>query len=389
MSKFNKFLDFIFSRWVLNKLVAYFLLIIFLIIFHNFVSIIILTFIFWYIFYSVSKYFKQKADFLFEKYFSHKTSHILKKFFSLNFMIISVYLIFILWIAIIFSRMIPKLIFELNHLPQTFPFIADYVNEILDKLREIRKFNNELWTTIKQITSSSDFGIFLEVYNRLKVFSIVFFKVILSLFLSFIFLLDREKLWIYLLKVKNSNFSFLHREYKIIFEKVVKSFWVIIKAQATIAFVNTILTAIWLIFIWYLNWAPFPYLLTLSLIVFFAWFIPVLWTFISSVPIILVWYTVYWATWITFALELILLISVIHFIEAYFLNPKIVSKILSLPISMTFIILLFSEELFWIAWLLLWISLFYFIVSLLWDIDKSIEKRKKERNILPEKERLK
>lgn len=378
MSRLNKFWDFIFSPAFVHKFLAYFLFILFLIIFQNFISIIILTFIFWYIFYSISKFIKVKLDYYFDKFLNQKTSIILKKFFSLDFIIIWVYLGFILIIGLMASSMIPKLIHELTHLPQTFPFISDYVNDILSKLQEIKKFNNEIWTTINQIVNSKDFWIFVEIYNRLKVFSIVFFKIMLSLFLSFIFLLDRKHLWDYLFKVKTSNFSFFYREYKIIFEKVVKSFWVIIKAQATIAFVNAVLTAIGLVFIWYINGWAFPYLLTLSLIVFFAWFIPVLWTFLSSIPIILVWYAAYWHVWIGFAVEIVILISIIHFIEAYFLNPKIVSKILALPISMTFIILLFSEELFWVAWLLLWISLFYFLLGLLSDIDKSIEDKKKK-----------
>lgn len=382
MSRLNKFWDFIFSEAFIHKFIAYFLFVLFLIVFNNFISIIIMTFIFWYIFYSISKFSKEKLDLFFEKFFNEKTNIFLKKFFSLNFIIASVYILFLFIIGLMASSMIPKLIYELTHLPQTFPFVADYVNDILEKLREIRKFNHELWDTIKQIMNSSDFGIYIEVYNRLKWFSIVFFKFLLSLFLSFIFLMDREKLGKYLNNVKTSNFSFLHREYKIIFDKVVKSFWVIIKAQATIAFVNTVLTAIWLILIGFIHWTwwSFPYLLTLSLIVFFAWFIPVLGTFISSIPIILVWFTSFPWAWITFILEIIILISVIHFIEAYFLNPKIVSKILALPISMTFIILLFSEELFWVAWLLLWISLFYFLIWLLSDIDKSIDNKKNLKN---------
>lgn len=380
MSRMQKIWDLFFSKVFAYKAISYFLFILFLVIFQNFLTIIILTFIFWYLFYSVWKYLKIKIDFFIDKVFNYKYKNILKRILSLNVIIVFVYFIFLWWIILTISRMIPKLIFELTHLPETFPFIADYVNDILDKLKEIKKFNHELWDTIKQIMNSSDFGIYVEVYNRLKWFSIIFFKVILSLFLSFIFLLDREKLWKYLLNVKNSNFSFLYREYKIIFDKVVKSFWVIIKAQATIALVNTVLTAIWLIIIWYLNWAWFhyPYLLTLSLIVFFAWFIPVLWTFISSVPIILVWYTSFPWVWLTFVIEIIALISIIHFIEAYFLNPKIVSKILALPISMTFVILIFSEQLFWVAWLLLWISLFYFILWILSDIDKSMNRRKIE-----------
>ena len=240
------------------------------------------------------------------------------------------------------------------------------------------KFNHELGTNLKQLMNSSDFSIYAEVFQRLKTFSIISLKVILSLFMSFIFLLDRVKLWEYLWNIKKSNFNFIYKEYKIIFDKVVKSFWVIIKAQATIALVNTILTTIWLILIGYMNWGPYPFLLTLSLIVFLAGFIPVLWTFISSVPILIIWYTAFSEAGIRFIIEVIILISVIHFIEAYLLNPKIVSKILSLPVSITFVILIFSEKLFWIAWLLLWISLFYFIIWILSDIDRTMEKKKLE-----------
>ena len=378
MSKLQKFWDLIFSKTFAYKFISYFLFVLFLIIFRDFLWIIIITFIFWYLFYSIAKYFKEKIDYVIDKLFKHKPNNFLKRMLSLDLMIILVYLWFIWIIAFTVSRMIPKLIYELSHLPNTFPFIADYINDILEKLKWIMKFNHELGTNLKQLMNSSDFSIYAEVFQRLKTFSIISLKVILSLFMSFIFLLDRVKLWEYLWNIKKSNFNFIYKEYKIIFDKVVKSFWVIIKAQATIALVNTILTTIWLILIGYMNWGPYPFLLTLSLIVFLAGFIPVLWTFISSVPILIIWYTAFSEAGIRFIIEVIILISVIHFIEAYLLNPKIVSKILSLPVSITFVILIFSEKLFWIAWLLLWISLFYFIVWILSDIDRTMEKKKLE-----------
>ena len=60
--------------------------------------------------------------------------------------------------------------------------------------------------------------------------------------LSFIFIMDRDKLGSYLAGVKKSNFKFLYAEYAIIFEKVVKSFGLIIRAQSMIAFANAVLT---------------------------------------------------------------------------------------------------------------------------------------------------
>lgn len=376
MSKLKKFWDLIFSVAFAYKFIAYFLFILFLVIFQDFLWIIILTFIFSYLFYSVSKFLKIKIDFLIDKLFKQRPNNFLKKIFSLNVIIIFIYIVFIWLIWIIVSSMIPKLIWELSNLNKIFPFISEYVNEILDKLKWIMKFNKEFWENLVNFKNSNDFSIYVEVFNKLKAFSLLSLSVLLSLFMSFVFLLDREKLWRYLLNIKKSNFNFIYKEYKIIFDKVIKSFWVIIKAQATIALVNAVLTTIWLVLIWYLNWWTYPFLLTLSLITFLAWFIPVLWTFISWIPIILIWYTEFWHLWIRFWLEIIALISIIHFIEAYFLNPKIVSKALALPISITFVILIFSEKLFWMAWLLLWISLFYFIIWILSDINNTIEKKK-------------
>jgi predicted PurR-regulated permease PerM len=43
---------------------------------------------------------------------------------------------------------------------------------------------------------------------------------------------------------------------------------------------------------------------------------------------------------------ILLLIAIVHIIEAYYLNPKIVSSFLELPVSLTFIILIVSEHFF-------------------------------------------
>ncbi len=65
-------------------------------------------------------------------------------------------------------------------------------------------------------------------------------------------------------------------------------------------------------------------------------------------------------------------------IEAYYLNPKIVSNFLDIPISLTFIILILSEHFFGIAGLLIGMSLFYFIIGLFQDFDKVVTKTRKK-----------
>ena len=223
---------------------------------------------------------------------------------------------------------------------------------------------------------NKDYEVIKNVLHSLKTVWHYILQFFLSIILSFIFIIDRNKIWIYLNRIKKSNFSFLYKEYTVILEKIVKSFWLIFKAQSMIAFVNALLTIIWLIFVWFMHWWNFPFLLTLWLIVFLCWFIPVLWVFISSVPIMIVGFSFIW--WYTILIEIILLIFVVHMIEAYYLNPKIVSSFLEIPVSLTFIILLLSEHLFWIAWLLIWVSLFYFVIWLLRDFDNLMTKKRKK-----------
>ncbi len=376
MSKFSHFINLLFTRKFINKFIAYFLLVLFFYIFSDFLGIFLLTFIFWYLFLNLACFFKINIDKFILKYIkSFKIKRILKKIFCLNFLIVVIYILFIWWIIFITSDMIPKLITELSELPKNMPFLAEPISWVTNKLVEIKNFKSELWWSINQVVSNNDYEVFLDILSSLKSASVIFLQIIISLVLSFVFLIDRFRLNKYLLGIKKSSFSFLYKEYKIIFNKIVISFGLILKAQSMIALANSILTIIWLFIIGQIHWWVFPYLLTLWLIVFIAWFIPVLGVFISSIPILIIAYSIIW--WYSVLFEIMFLIVSVHIIEAYYLNPKIVSRFLEIPVSLTFIILIISEHMFWIAGLLIWVSLFYFIVWLLRDIDKVLKKKKK------------
>ena len=87
-----------------------------------------------------------------------------------------------------------------------------------------------------------------------------------------------------------------------------------LEAQLLVAILNTILTAIGL-------WAMgLPEIAFLSTIVFFFSFVPVAGVFISSVPICLIALSTVGPSWMLLA---ILLITGIHMIETYILNPMI------------------------------------------------------------------
>lgn len=361
------------TKKFLKKIIAYLLLILFFYVFSDFLFIFFLTFIFAYLFSSLWNYLKKNIDNIIDELVSkNKLRKIVKKIISINAIVLFEYIILIVFIIFTLSNILPKIVDELASLPDKVPFIKNEVDNVVVKLQDLIAFNTELWGSITEVVNTQDINIVFDIFNKLKSAWIIFFKIVLSIILSYVFIVDKDKLKKYFLWIKDSNFSFFYHEYEDFFKRIVKSFWLIFKAQAIIALTNTILTAIWLYFIGFIynDWTMFPYFLTLILIVFICGFIPVLGTFLSSLPILFIGYNLWWFTII---IALLLLIFIIHLIEAYYLNPKIVSSFLNLPVSLTFVILIVSEHLFGIAWLLIWVSLFYFFEWLLIDADKWID----------------
>lgn len=361
------------TRKSTKKIIAYLLLILFIYLFKGFLGIFLLTFIFAYIFFSLWKFLKAKIDIFIWKLW--KDFFYMKKIIKLNVIIIIEYILFIWIIIFLFSWLLPKITMELWKFANEIPIFKEQIVWVNEKLLEIKNDYKEIWNTLSQITANNDYQLILNIFDKLKSASFIFLKILISLVLSLVFILDRAKLSIYLSKIKESNFSFLYFEYKIILDKVVHSFWLIIKAQAMIALVNTILTVLWLYFISFVFYGTaFPFIITLWFTVFIFWFVPVLWTFLSSIPIILISYNYLW--WFEASIFSLLLIIIVHIIEVYYLNPKIVSSFMEFPISLTFVILIVSEHIFWFAWLIIWVSLFYFFIWLFDDFDKVLSKHK-------------
>ncbi len=378
MVNVKNFFSLFFTNKIFKKLLSYIILIIFIYVSQDFLGLFLLTFIFAYVFLSISEYLKLKIDVIIDKSVKKQINNkIFKKIFCINVIVVFLYLFFITNIIFILSDMLPKLINELSEVTKSIPFLSDQVKSVTNALSEIKQNYNEIWWTISEVMTQKNYEVFIDYLPKLKSVSAIFFHVLLALILSFVFIIDRRKLKKYFWWLKDSNFKFMYEEYKHILIKIRDSFWIILRAQWLIALVNTILTVLWLLIIGYIytDWF-FPYILTFWLVVFIFGFIPVLWVFISSIPIIIISYNFVW--WLPSVFMIIVLITIIHAIEAYYLNPKIVSNYLKLPVSFTFIILIISEHIFWFAWLLIWVSLFYFFLWLLKDADKLIGKTRRK-----------
>ena len=129
-----------------------------------------------------------------------------------------------------------------------------------------------------------------------------------------------------------------------------------LRAQAMIAAANTVLTAIGL---WIFD---VPNIALLSSIVFVCGFIPILGTFLSSVPIILF---AIQAGGLVLMAKLIILIALVHAFEAYVLNPRITGGVLHMHPLLVLVLLLIGETFFGIWGMVVGVPIGYYIVNVL------------------------
>ncbi|GIP40179.1 AI-2E family transporter [Paenibacillus sp. J31TS4] len=182
----------------------------------------------------------------------------------------------------------------------------------------------------------------------------------LALLLSLFFLLGKANVVRFTAQFRQSKLAWLFTELEYFSTKFVHTFGKVIETQLIIALINTVLTifSLWLM--------GFPNLIGLSLLVFILGLIPVAGVFISLIPLSVIAFSIGGLPYIIY---LLITITVIHAVEAYVLNPRLMAAKTHLPIFYTFIVLLFSEHFFGIWGLIVGIPTFVFLLDIL-DVQK-------------------
>ncbi|MFD1706559.1 AI-2E family transporter [Siminovitchia sediminis] len=181
-------------------------------------------------------------------------------------------------------------------------------------------------------------------------------NVIIALTLSLFFLLEKPRLLAFTAQFKDSKVAPFYYEISFFGKKFTRTFGKVIEAQFIIALVNTFLT------ITALAIMGFPQLFVLSIMVFFLGLIPVAGVIISLIPLCLIAFTIGGLIQVVYV---ILVITVIHAVEAYLLNPKLMSAKTDLPVFYTFIVLIFSQNFFGVWGLIIGIPVFVFLLDVL------------------------
>lgn len=338
----KKLLPLIFSEKFFQKIIAIILLIALFITFKGFFGLFLITFIFAYLALEVSEFLHtwiaEKSKISDENIWKK-----LKKIFTVNTIVTILYIFFVLMLVWLVMSIFPKIAYEIEIFARQAPRLTGQLENFLIDFETSTGVNFNAKSIINDTLAKFN----IEATSRILIENIkntsgILLQFGLGLVMSYIFIIDRNSVKLFFSRMKRGNFAFIYREFHYFAEKIVFGFGRVFKAQGIIAFANAVLTTIGLLLIGFMFPAGhFPYIFTLSIIVFIFGFIPVFGTFLSGLPIIIIGYGV--GGW-QIVVAIIIMISVIHAIEAYILNPRIVSSYMHFPVFVTFATLIIAEH---------------------------------------------
>lgn len=248
------------------------------------------------------------------------------------------------------------------------PLISTEISQLIKQITSfsIATHNNPLLSFIESIISSEKITAYLEngfsfLLKSFTDISKTSVQVLIALILSLFFLLEKPSLIEFTNKFKNSKIAPFYYEIEFFGKKFSRTFGKVIEAQFIIALVNTVLSVIVLMIL------GFPQIIGLAIMIFFLGLIPVAGVIISLVPLTIIGFTI--GGYLT-VIYLMVAIMIIHAIEAYILNPKLMSSKTDLPVFYTFIVLIFSQNFFGVWGLIIGIPVFVFLLDILDVTDK-------------------
>lgn len=182
------------------------------------------------------------------------------------------------------------------------------------------------------------------------------FTVFMSMILSFFFTIEDKQMAAFSQRFLTSTYGWIFQDIKFFAEKFINTFGVVLEAQFFIALCNTLITTVILAIM------QMPQLPTLAIMIFVLSLIPVAGVIVSVFPLAILGYSVGGYRYIIYILVMIV---VVHALEAYVLNPKFMSSRTELPIFYTFVVLLAGEQLFGVWGLIVGVPIFTFFLDIL------------------------
>ena len=329
-----------FRRLVIFALIG---LIIYLI--RDFMTVLLLTFVFIYIFNSVQNILYR---------FVRRVIPIRRAAITRTVITALIYLIFLSLLVIIGRVYVPLITRQLVALVKQF---SSYIANIQHDTAPNNLFTRVFAYVSKNVdisTYAASSGNALIGY--LANIGTVGMNIFVSLILSLFYMLEKGRIRQFLRQFQSSRLSWAYEDIRFFCVKFTHSFGKVLQTQILISFINAILSIIMLMVL------NFPYVFGLGAMVFILGLIPVAGVFISLVPLTIIAYSIGGLTKVVYIL---ILIAVLHTLESYVLNPKLMSQKSKMPVFFTFLVLLVSEHFLGVWGLIVGLPLTMFLLDVL------------------------
>ncbi|MVP01770.1 AI-2E family transporter [Paenibacillus lutrae] len=246
-----------------------------------------------------------------------------------------------------------------------FPVVANQVSQVVSQLYDFytQPQDNEVLSYIvnlvKPYVEQSEISKYMNqgfgfVFKSVTDIGKVLMQLFIALMLSLFFLLEKPRIIRFTARFKQSKIAPFYEEVAFFGSRFVQSFGKVLEAQFIIALVNGILSVIAL---WIMG---FPQLIGLGIMIFLLGLIPVAGVLISLIPLCTIAYSIGGIMMVVYVL---IMIAVLHALESYMLNPKLMSAKTNLPVFYTFIVLIFSEHFMGVWGLIIGIPIFMFLLD--------------------------
>ncbi|MFA1739562.1 AI-2E family transporter [Lysinibacillus fusiformis] len=291
-----------------------------------------------------------------------KTTKSIRKYTPMNEKAVTVtlYLLLVAGIVAVIYKYLPIVTQQIT---QLFDLIASFNLDPDDN--EIARYLAPTFEKI-ELGKYLEQGVDITLKNITNIGKIIM-QILISLILSLFILLEKKRIIEFTAKFKNSKIGPLYDELHYFSRIFIRSFGKVIEAQFIIAAVNCVLSVI------ALSIMGFPHLIALGIMLFILGLVPVAGVIISLIPLSIIAYSIGGLMYIVYILVIVM---VLHAIEAYFLNPKLMSAKTDLPIFYTFMVILFSEHFLGVWGLIIGIPLFMFLLDIL-GVTSSEESKQK------------
>ncbi|WP_298836731.1 AI-2E family transporter [Clostridium sp.] len=262
---------------------------------------------------------------------------------------IIIYLFMTITVVMLAVKYIPLAIYQSLHILKRMEF-TDFAIDTKGNMKYLAPIFHQINIASYAKTGIQSIMVFITDFGA---WSLNFF---MALLLSLVFVLEKDSVLKFLYKFKDSKVSRAYNYLSYFGNNFLNSFGKVIRTQIMIAFVNTTLSIIGLTIM------GFPALLALAFMIFILSLVPVAGVFFSLIPLCLIAFKIGGLIKVVFVL---IMIFIIHAVESYVLNPKLMSDTTHLPIFFTFTTLIISEHFMGTWGLLLGIPMFIFILDLI------------------------